>query len=190
MTHSPGKLPPPPPGPPRRGATLLSGEIRNRIVHGLPVEGVSEVNFARILLDHRDAEFGGHLQTSRRTTTSTTTTTTTTEVTDTGAAAAIALVTLALVASVNNAAAPANTDVAQAINSPPRHLEVAFRILLPARVRDAILGDAQEAFNDTLQRSQSRRIATADYAKEILYAIISATWMRLEKVIALLRRGS
>lgn len=75
-------------------------------------------------------------------------------------------------------------------SEPPAILQLVFRILLPARVRDAVLGDAQEAYNDTLGRSGRPWVATTDYVKEVLYATVGGTWMRIERLISLLRRGS
>lgn len=88
---------------------------------------------------------------------------------------------IALVSSIERSSRP---------SEPPALLQIVFRVLLPARVRDAVLGDAQEAYNDTLKRSARPWVATIDYIKEVLYATVGGTWLRLERLISLLRRGS
>lgn len=60
--------------------------------------------------------------------------------------------------------------------------------ILPARDREAMMGDALEAYHETEKRF-GRRAANQDYAKETVYAIIAAAWRRFEKIITLWRRG-
>jgi hypothetical protein len=45
--------------------------------------------------------------------------------------------------------------------APPILLQIALRVLLPAKVRDAVLGDAQEAYNDTLRERGWRQPTTS-----------------------------
>lgn len=57
---------------------------------------------------------------------------------------------------------------------PPKIVEGFFWLILPRKHRDAILGDAEEAYWETIAKFGSRRMATCDYCKEAAYAILFA----------------
>jgi hypothetical protein len=61
-------------------------------------------------------------------------------------------------------------------------------VLLPARDREPLLGDALEAYNDTLRKFGGRS-ATYDYAKEVFYAIVAAGWRCFIRALVTWRRG-
>jgi len=61
--------------------------------------------------------------------------------------------------------------------SPPRMLEKFLWLTLPAGLRDAILGDAEESFNETLSKFGSIRLARWNYFKEVVYGVSGALLM-------------
>lgn len=74
---------------------------------------------------------------------------------------------------------------------PPKFLEAIFWLLLPRKLRDAIMGDAAEAFAQTMNRYPGRRVfATADYCKEALFAIFGAMRLSLAQCIGQMFRKS
>jgi hypothetical protein len=68
---------------------------------------------------------------------------------------------------------------------PPRFVEQFVWMLLPRKSRDAIIGDAAEAYAETVKR-YGRRLATLDYCKEVLFAIIGSLRMRAGRLIELI----
>lgn len=62
------------------------------------------------------------------------------------------------------------------IASPPRLLEKFLWLTLPAGLRDALLGDAEEAFNATLPK-YGLRAARWDYFKEVVFGVGGAILM-------------
>lgn len=73
---------------------------------------------------------------------------------------------------------------------PPKIIEQCVWLLLPRTVRKAVLGDAEEAYWQTIHRYGSRRAATWDYGKEALFAVLFAIWTPVTKLFSVLKRSS
>lgn len=74
---------------------------------------------------------------------------------------------------------------------PPRIVEGIVWVLLPRKIRDAILGDAEEAYWQTIKRYNSRTLATADYVKEAIFAVLGGIRMSVANfILKLLKRSS
>jgi hypothetical protein len=71
------------------------------------------------------------------------------------------------------------------VATPPRIVEMIFWLLLPRKVRGAIMGDAAEAFAETVKR-YGPGWATLDYCKEALCAVLASTRLSLARGISLL----
>jgi hypothetical protein len=84
---------------------------------------------------------------------------------------------------------PSATD-AVALAGPPKAVENFLWFLLPRKTRDAVMGDAEEAFRETLGRGLSRRAASFDYAKEAVFAILFALSSPLVRVLGFFRKSS
>jgi len=67
---------------------------------------------------------------------------------------------------------------------PPKVVEGFFWLLLPRKHREGILGDAEEAYWQTIDRYGSRRIATVDYCKEAAFAILFATRVGVSSLLS------
>lgn len=77
-------------------------------------------------------------------------------------------------------ASPISLEVAT-MTSPPRMLEKFLWLTLPSGVRDALLGDAEEAFNATLPK-YGLRAAQWDYVKEVVFGVGGALLMLYAKL--------
>jgi hypothetical protein len=77
---------------------------------------------------------------------------------------------------------------------PPSFLQGVFWLVLPRKLRDAIMGDAAEAHAQTIQRYGSgfvgRSLAAVDYLKEALFASLSTLRMSAAQWIQLIFRSS
>jgi hypothetical protein len=75
---------------------------------------------------------------------------------------------------------------------PPRFIEGIFWFVLPRKVREAVMGDAAEAYAETMKRcGDSRFWASVDYCKEAVFAIIGSMQMSAAQWIShLFRRSS
>lgn len=73
---------------------------------------------------------------------------------------------------------------------PPRIVECFIWLVLPRKVRDAILGDAEEAYWQTIDRYGSRTAATVDYCKEAFFAILGTLRMSVSQLISAVFRHS
>lgn len=83
------------------------------------------------------------------------------------------------------------TPAAPPSAAPPRFVEGVFWLLLPRKLRDAIIGDAAEAYAQTMQKYGSRRwVATLDYCKEALFASLAAMRMSATEWVQMLFRRS
>ena len=76
------------------------------------------------------------------------------------------------------------------VSRPPQFLEGVFWIVLPRNLRDAIMGDATEAYHQTMERYGSRALATLDYFKEALFAILASLRMSAAQWIQQIFRRS
>jgi hypothetical protein len=75
------------------------------------------------------------------------------------------------------------------LGPPPKVVEMIFWLLLPGKHRQAIMGDAAEAYAETLKR-YGRGSATFDYCKEALFATIASMRMSMAQWIELLLKRS
>lgn len=66
--------------------------------------------------------------------------------------------------------------------TPPRVLEKFLWLALPAGLRDAILGDAEENFNRTYQKYGSLNAARWDYCKEVVCGLGAAVLMLWDRL--------
>jgi hypothetical protein len=74
---------------------------------------------------------------------------------------------------------------------PPQFVEGIFWFVLPRKVREAILGDAAEAYAETMKRyGGSRFWASVDYCKEAVFAISGSLRMSAAQWISLLFKRS
>ena len=74
---------------------------------------------------------------------------------------------------------------------PPRLLEGFFWPVLPRKLRDAIMGDAAEAYVQTMRRyGGSRVVASIDYFKEAMFANFSALRMSAAEWVQLILKRS
>ena len=73
---------------------------------------------------------------------------------------------------------------------PPRIVEGLIWLVLPRKVRDAILGDAEEAYWQTLDRYGCRTAAIVDYCKEAFFAILGTMRMSVSQLISAVFRHS
>lgn len=74
---------------------------------------------------------------------------------------------------------------------PPRIVEGVFWLVLPRKHREAIIGDAAEAYDQTLKRYGGRRwMATVDYIKEAVFASIAAFRMSVAQWVELILKRS
>lgn len=75
------------------------------------------------------------------------------------------------------------------VASPPRMIENIIWFALPRKVRDAVMGDAEEAYHETLQR-YGRRAANWDYCKQAAFAILFALWSPIQTLLGCFRKSS
>ena len=73
---------------------------------------------------------------------------------------------------------------------PPRIVENIIWFVLPRRLRDAVLGDAEESFRQTLSRGCSHRAACFDYCKEAMFAVLFALWSPILRLLGFFRKSS
>jgi hypothetical protein len=74
---------------------------------------------------------------------------------------------------------------------PPRFVEGIFWFVLPRKVREAVMGDAAEAYAETMKRCGGSRFwASVDYCKEAVFAIIGSMRMSAAQWISLLFKRS
>lgn len=77
------------------------------------------------------------------------------------------------------------------VNKPPRLVEGFVWLVLPRKLREAIMGDAAEAYTQTIQRYNGRRwMATLDYIKEAGFATFAAFRMSLAQWVQLIWKRS
>jgi len=72
---------------------------------------------------------------------------------------------------------------------PPRIVELIFWLLLPRKHREAIMGDAAEAYAETVRR-YGRGWATVDYCKEAVFMTLASVRMSIAEWIRLVFRRS
>ena len=80
----------------------------------------------------------------------------------------------------------AKANAVKVPTGPPRVIEQFVWMLLPRKNREAILGDAAEAYAETLRR-YGRRWATWDYCKEVVFAITGSLRMQAGRWIGWIR---
>jgi hypothetical protein len=73
---------------------------------------------------------------------------------------------------------------------PPKIVKDLIWLVLPRRVRDAVLGDAEEAYRQSLAEGYSYRAASFDYAKEAVFAILFSLWSPVLRLLASFRKSS